>query len=184
MKIQDIKLANYNKLQNTYVYDIWIDYIQPRPYLQGIKSKDKQDLTFDEVSFLKKYLQKFDFQNFEMFIKIFFHNFEQIKITDLYFFDFVAWYKFVINEIESIIEIENTINYDADPIMKVAGIDKLERFGELNTKIQLGEQFGKLPNEIGQMLWADVVTILMYNAEKSAIEKTYYEIKSKQNADK
>jgi len=176
MKVKDIKLSKYSTLSEVEqkVYELWFDYIQPLSELQGQTSKGHNDWTFDEVAFIKQYIN--DFNHVE---KIFDICFKNLKINDLYLFEVLAWRKWVINEVDTILDLESRISNAIEPELELAGIDELNKFKEWNTKIDLGSQFGVKPQDIGDWKWQDVFVIMWRNSTVTRVQKRYQELKSK-----
>jgi len=186
MKVKDIRLKDYLKLKNTTQYDIWVEHIQPSPYLNGRKSKGMYEWTFDEVSFLRKEIQKFDLQSIKNVYSICFSNkkilkFVEIKpnILKMWTFEMLSWWKWVAEQLKTINDYESSLASDPDPIAMQAGIDRMKRFEYLNTKIPLAQAFSTNPKEVGKWLWLDVFIYSDYFKTKGEVDKRYAEIISK-----
>lgn len=164
MKIKDIKLTKYNDLSNRKSYDYFIDKVEPRPELNGQQASFK-DVTLDEMEVLKKVIGKDE--HIQLILDIFFVD---VKLNDLYLYDFLSFYKWLVDALQKFHEKEVSFVGDADSKLLSAGIERLNQFGVWNTKIALAEQFGKFPSEIGKMRYLEVLQIVGYNSIRTDIQ--------------
>ena len=183
MKVKDIKLKKCFKLSNTTAYDIWFDLVDANAMLNGQKSKGRMDWTFDEVTYIRKYINDFTLDNLQQIYDICFLPKKLLKfvptktkLQNLYLFEMIAWYKYISNEIKEINEYESSISNEPSIELIQAGIDRMKRFEYLNTKIPLAEKFGKSPQEIGQWKWIDVFLYSSYTATFTDIQNKHSKI--------
>ena len=169
MKLKNIKIKDFVKLQYTFLYDQAFEFVEPVNSFSGAEC-NFDALTFDEVTLVKNIMQDPSIENMPMLYEILYKkDFMEGRIMD--FFQSKKW---IDNKILEIIDIEEKLLFDMpDPKMIAAGAANLERFGVLNTKIDLGVQFGKAPAEIGGWTYQDVLLIKARNIEMNRIQKNY-----------
>lgn len=165
MKLKDIKIKDLSKLHTQKAYEIFAKIIPAKNVLNG-QDFNFENLTFDEVSVIKRLLNKKDNESILNLI----HIFVDVELNDLYYFEFVAFLKWLNNELTKYQTKESELSV-LDAKLIGAGIERLNKYGELNTKIQLGEQFGKLPSEIGKMKYLQVLQIMGFNSEREIIRQ-------------
>ena len=91
-----------------------------------------------------------------------------MKLEDCRIIDFYQWQKYVVEELNVRTKREAQLEI-TDPRLKQAGAERLNIFGELNTKIALAEQFGTTPQEVGGWNYDFVVNILLFNKVRAEI---------------
>jgi hypothetical protein len=161
MKLKDILIKDYLQLKDKSAYDLPAKHIPAKPEINGI-NVNFHNVTFDEMTVLKK-----NIQDYNVVLKIF-TNFE---LENIYFFDFVQFYKWVIESVTKYSETEQSMSDGYDTKLINAGIENLNKYAELNSKIALAEQFGKLPADIGKMRYLEVLQIMGFNSERFKIQQ-------------
>jgi hypothetical protein len=164
VKIKDIKIKHLSK-NNTKAFEIYANIIPANNIICG-KEVNFMELTFDEVSVIKRLLTRNTDESLKMIIKIFTDE----KIENVFYYELISFIKWLTKTIIEFQTKENELSV-TDSKMLSAGIERLNMFGELNTKIQLAEQFGKLPSDIGKMTYVQVLQIMSYNSVKHQIQK-------------
>ncbi len=168
-KIKNIKVSSYLKLDYTFKYDMLFDLIPEKNEFNGSVC-DFDSLTFDEVSLIKRILQEPDMDGIKMLYDICYNQ----DYTKGLIIDFFQSRKWIDKKIIEIIETESKLLFvSPDPKLIAAGVEDLSRYGVMNTKIDLGMQFGKSPKEIGEWKYNDVLVIQARNNMMRQIEKKY-----------
>jgi len=183
MKLKNIKLKTFLALQNTTPYDIWFDKLPAKNELNGKKGNGMFEWTFAEVAYLRKLINDFNIENLKKIYNVCFPsrkilNFELPKrsILEMSIFEVVQWQKFVIEQLEQIGEREQLLGSD-DPIASMAGIERMSKFGYLNTTVPIAERYGFDPDEVANWKWIKVFNLAYYNKEKNEVDKKYAELK-------
>ena len=167
MKIKNIKIKDYLKLQYRFKYDIVEKYVKPKNLFNGKECKFN-DLTFDEVTLIKKIVSKPTYEKIPILFEICYNenNFVNCKIID--YFQARKW---IDKKVIELIELQNKMIVSIpDPKLIAAGVNNLERFAEENTKIDLGEQFSVPPFEIGT--WKHTL-VLLYQSRNSILNQVH-----------
>lgn len=151
--------------------------MKPKPEFGKHKAKELTDLAFDDVSKIKRVMLKptYDglFQVFQLVFGVRKLQYEMASVVD-YFYAL----NHLKSEIKKIVEREKKmLTSDPDPMMSMAGSDRLNMFGELNTLKKLGMDFGKSPEEIGQWSYSLVFALTLHDKIHGEVEKRYYELK-------
>lgn len=187
MEIIDIKLKYYLRKKNTRQFDIWFELVEASEFLKLRKSKGLNDWTFDEVVYLRQIMSEFNIEAIQKVYDICFEEkkilklFKQkVNVLNLWTFELIAWWKWVIEELEKVNGYERNLESDTDVIAIQAGIDAMGKFGFLNTKIPLAERLGVLPDDVGRWKWTQVYLYSFYYKTKNDIDIKYAELKAKQ----
>lgn len=147
------------------------------------KAKELGYLTFGDVSQLKMDMAAPTFENLADSFKVVFG----VKKNDYLKSDVVSFF-YALNHIkESVKELikkEKALESEPDPELELAGVNKLNIFGEMATLINLGEKFSKAPTEIETWKYNLVFAILLYDKKKGEVKNKYDELKSEANGSK
>lgn len=142
-------------------HEIYLEFIEPKNEINDMQGKAFETLTFNEVSVLKRVIVK----DLQTALDIFFDG---LKLEDCRIIDFYQWQKYVVEELNVRTKREAQLEI-TDPRLKQAGAERLNIFGELNTKIALAEQFGTTPQKVGGWNYDFVVNILLFNKVRAEI---------------
>jgi hypothetical protein len=181
--INNITVKEYFELKDSSEYDIFIDTINAKNEFSN-KHCNVSKLTFDEVEVVKQIFQNPTIENIkELFIELFKLGSIEISAEKEFYnasiFDLFRAKRYLQDWIVDVIEKEN-IQLAGVPDEKLQMInagERLKAVSHLLTKMRLGEQFGKSPNEIGQWKYNTVFTILVANKRSNDIQREYSEIK-------
>jgi hypothetical protein len=167
MDIKNITIKEYFTLSNTLVYDSVFEFLKPTNEFRGKRCNFKS-LSFDEVSVLKKIIGNPTIDNLRLIYKILYKEwFDGGNVIE-----FMQSYKWILDKIKEVGERENKLlKSDTDYKLVQAGINNLNKFGILNTKINLAERFGVTPKEIGQWKYIDVLHIQSHGITTQQIQK-------------
>lgn len=150
-----------------------------KPFFCKREPKKITSLKFGEVSKIKRVIQKPTLEGLQEVFSIVFGvkkmQYQNAKVTD---------YFYGLNHItKSILEIvkreQKALKAKEDADLDAAGVDKLSRFGELSTLIEVGKKFGKSPEEIEQWKYSLVFSIIFYGKVENEIKDNYSQIKMK-----
>lgn len=177
-KIQNIQLKRLNTLE-TSQYDDYrkvLQYLKPKPVIKGRKAKDIMQLTFNEVELIKTALKDPQVNNLiDIFYIIFGIN--RKKLLNCKLVEFFHAYNYVIREINSIVEKEMiALKFEVDPLMNQAGLERLNRFGVLNTLDSLAMRYGTHPDKVKEWQYGYCFSLLYKMNIEKRIENDYREI--------
>jgi hypothetical protein len=157
-------------------YHSILKHLDPLPYNNNVWSVT--DLSFGQVATLKLLLKEPSYMNVVEIMNIVFgiSSNELTKMSTIKFYHAINWIK---NEIEQVYEREvENLTSDIDPLMKEAGVDRLNVFGDMNSLIMLGEKFSKSPDEIEHWNYNLVFSLLLHQKISSEVNKRYVELKT------
>ncbi len=142
----------------------------------GKVAKDIYQLSFASVSYLKEFMQSPSLPGFISVFKLVFDvdekEFLKMKTTEFYYS-----FNWLQNQIIELVENErNQLESKPDENWVAAGIEKLNKYGDVNVVLDLSEQFGWTTEYVEQKSYEEVIVILMRNGDKSTINKNYSEI--------
>ena len=172
MKTKNITVKKYLSLDNTSSIDLYYNLIKPKNVIKGHEATFN-GLTFNEVSVIKRYANKTNIESLQIIIDIF-YNFDdnsKINLLECSIYELFQFRKWLSNELLKIYTNEKKLESTPNVKLIAANVDRLNQFGELNTKIDLGEQFGFRPKDIGQWLYVEVFQIMHRNKVKGDIQK-------------
>ena len=146
-----------------------------KPFLK-YKAKKLGSLSFGNVAQLKRYIANPTYESLlEAFKMVYGVRQNQYLNAD------VVSFFYALNHIrESVIAInkkEKQLHSEPDADLQNAGVERLNRFGEMGTLINLGKQYAKSPAEIEEWKYNLVYAILLYDKVHGEIKKKYDEIK-------
>lgn len=155
-----------------------------KPFFCKKEARKITSLTFGEVSKIKRVLQKPSFEGLQDVFKMVFGT-KQIQ----YYNADVVDYFYALNHItESILEIvkreQKALKGKSDSDLDAAGVDRLSKFGELSTLIEVGKKFGKSPEEIEKWKYSLVFSIIFYGKVEGEVKENYSKIKMKNGSEK
>lgn len=94
--------------------------------------------------------------------------------------DYFYAFNWIEKELRVIVENEaRVLSREEDPILKLAGSDRLKIFGELPTLVDLGERFSIPIQEVQKWKYKLVFSIQAYDTVRSQVYKKYNELKPK-----
>src|SRR5690625_997303 len=151
------------------------EILNPKSSFIGREGTPIASLTYDEVGQLKHHLAsptpEAMAEAFGIVFRCKSNEFYSQRVSD--FLPALNWLK---DSIENLMENEKALSGDVDPLLEMAGVEKLARFGELNVLVSLGQRFGKSPYEVGQWKYSLVFALMMHDKVHGDIEKTYNEL--------
>ncbi len=150
-----------------------------KPFFCKHKAKKLTTLTFGEVSKIKRVLIKPTLDGLqEVFTAVF--GIKKIQYYNADVVDYFYGLNHIIKSIEEIVKREQkALKGKEDADLDAAGVDKLSRFGELSTLIEVGKKFGKSPEEIEQWKYSLVFSIIFYGKIENEVKDNYSQIKMK-----
>lgn len=181
IRVQDLYMLDEAKF-NEYI-DLQ-SVMNGKPVFSNKKATPLENLEFGQVSKLKRITAKPSFEGLMESFRIVFNtnSFQYRKARVVEYFYALNWIK---NSVTKIIKRENkALTSEPDPELKMAGVEKLHKFGEFSTLIDLGKKYGKSPSEIERWKYSLVFSIVFYDKVSNEVEKNYHEIKNRKNANK
>lgn len=167
MQIKNITVQQYLSLNDSTLYDSIIPFIKEKNLFKGSKF-NVSSLTYDDVAILRKLLSNI---NSDSLGKVYSICYKEYVFSGL-FNEYVESFKYITQQIKQLNEREEKLLKGTTDVKLIsAGIDKLKKFGTLNTKIDLAQQFCKSPNEIGKWKYHDVLVLQVYNQTVKSIQK-------------
>jgi len=157
-------------------YHSVLKWLKPVNEIKGNQAKELGELTFGQVCYMRKGIGKP-----EMISKIFnmvFGMTEQ-ETDSMKVVDFYGGFNHIIAELKKLSEAEKQLTSKPDPDWKLAGAERLNRFGELNTLIALGERFGVEPRVIEGWPYGYVFALSLQQSIGAEVQKEYAMIKSR-----
>lgn len=143
------------------------------------EGKPLGQLQFGQVAMLKDMMKDADYEGLkEAYQNIFGineHQFQSSPVTD--FLSTIGWIR---KSLIELIEKENkALQSDPDPDLQLAGVARLNPFGEMNTLIAIAQQFSTTPHVVETWTYNTVFTIMLHNKTMGEVQKEYIEIKRK-----
>lgn len=167
VKLKNITVREYLSLDYTFNYDTAFELIEPKNWFKGRFCRWEK-LTFDQMTLVKRIMINPAIEDFGLLYRITYKtDFLQGSIIE--FFQSKKWLDKKV--IETLKMEEKLLSSVPDPKLIAAGIERLKKFGELNTKIDLAAQFGKTPTEIGEWKYTDVLLVKARNITMGEIQK-------------
>jgi hypothetical protein len=139
------------------------------------RSKPLIELTFNEVSLLKKKLA--DGQLPSIFQGTF--GITPDQIMDIYVVEFFKGFNFIRDEMAGIAKMEEKLSGRPDPVLDEAGIEKMKIFKELNVLIPLARKYGIMTEDVAEWSYGKVFQELLYDKYSSEIEQEASKIRRK-----
>lgn len=137
------------------------------------KARSLGSLSYGDVASIKLYLQDPTFDNVLEIFKLVY----KIKKQDYLKADVISYFyalKYIKKAIIDLLDKEKkALKSDPDPLLEMAGAERLGIFREMGTLINLGKSFKKNPEEIENWRYDLVFTILVYEKISGEIQKEY-----------
>lgn len=182
MTIEDITISDYFTLKDSSGYDIFIDCLRPSDTFCGKKCR-LDLLTFDEVNYLKSVFKNINIELLqEVFVELFNLGTYEKSGVEVFMgasvFDLFRCKSYIEEYLLEIIQRENNLysGFTDENLSKVNASERLKGLDHILTKINLAEQFGCMPDDIGNMRYSKVFNIIIankrYNDVKSDYEKS------------
>lgn len=168
MKVRDITVRQYLELDYTFNYDTAFELIEPKNWFKGRFCRWEK-LTFDQMTVVKSIMIKPRIEDFPLLYRVCYHDGDFLSGSVIEFFQSKKWLD---NKVIEALSLEQKLLDSApDPKLIAAGVDRLKKYGELNTKIDLAAQFGTTPEEVGRWKYTDVLLVKARNKDMSEIQK-------------
>ena len=141
----------------------------------NFKAKPLGELTFGQVSQIKRVFMKPTYENLlECFKTVFKVREDKYLNSDItHYFYALNWIK---EQVMVLVEKEKMLIPDPDPDLEMAGVKKLNVFGEMATLINLAQKFSTTPMEIEKWNYNVVFTILLYQKLEGEVRRDYMNI--------
>ena len=169
MELKNITIGKYLSLpeQLKFRYDLVYDYIKPLNSFNG-KECNLLNLTFDEVSVVKKILANPKQETIKKLFEICYSEESLLKCS---IFDYFQAKKYIDEEVIRMVEREKKLlKRLPNKKGKKVNTEDLNKFGSLNTKIEIGQMFGVNPYDVGNWKYNDVLHIQAYNTTVNNIQ--------------
>lgn len=137
-----------------------------------------ESMTYGQVSLLKRYVSS---GRDDLAVSMVFEMSEKkLSKTGVFnFFNAVFWVR---NRLSDLLEKESKLlGSEPDQDLVLAGIEDLNRFGDQNIMIDLAERFNCMPEDIAQLKYSQVFTILWRDNILRKVNKTLSHIKKSKN---
>lgn len=160
-------------------YHSILKHLKPKPTLNGKQAEALESLSFGEVVEIRHSLSKPNTDSISRIFNLVFGT----KGTELYkskilsFYPALNWIKKQMIAISKRESLKLTSTPDAK--LKEAGIDNLNKFGELNTLTMLGEKYGTTPQEVEKWKYSLVFALVYQEKVTNDINKNYARIISR-----
>jgi len=178
--MQNISLREYFSLNDTFDYDHYMPIIKPENKLCG-KVFNHNKLTFNEFHTI---ISIFNDANPSELLDLFIHlyrikgSFEisaKDELLNESVFQFFKALRHLKLFMDSKMKLEEKLLYSEPDtrMLEINAYKRMQPFSTMLTKIKLAEQFGKTPEEIGNLKYTQVINILASNNIVSQINKEY-----------
>ena len=162
-KLSKTKLKDLGKidLEKLAVHFTMVQSVKSTPYINRYKAKDLYELEYGEVVLIKQYLTSPDTKSIEEVFKIVFECPSKLLYdhTLNQYFGAMNW---VVAEIEQIQKQEvKQLSREPSDKMKIAGIHRLNIFGELNVLVSLAKEFNTTPQEVEKWTYSTVFALIL-----------------------
>ena len=185
--LDDIRLIQLLQLENPYRYANLFTHVRGKTEIKilcwKIKARDVNDMTFDEVSVIRKKLSKqliTPDDILHVFRKFFPSRLPKRAYLMLRVSKFYPCYNHILNTIRKIAEAENVHwqpnNVDLD--WKKAGSENLSKFAEYSIAAEIGEKYSIKPTDILEWKYGEVFIEVARNVAQSDVQRSYQEIKA------
>lgn len=180
MQINNITIREYISLPEGNEYDVYMDILKPVNFFCGRKCVVNK-LSFDEVNTMGSILDNPNLQDVkDLFVSFFRVKGDIYESEDNVFFNesvftFFKARLFLYDLLKGIRKKEkNMLGGDEDyKMIAIRAGERLAPYSSLLTKIQLGEQFGFRPKEIGGWRYTEVLHMLSANKEYQLVQRDY-----------
>lgn len=179
-KIENISVLQYFQLEDTSEYDFYIDYVKPSSNFGRYKSRFKE-LTFDEMGYIKRAIQKPTVESIKNVFVMVFHirdTYEQTS-QDYFFnqsiFDLFRCQRQIDVEMAQISKREaNAYQQRVDPkLIAIDAAKKLQPYQHQLSRMKVAEKYGKSPDEVGGWKYSLVFSILATLSQLDRINSDY-----------
>lgn len=174
LRLDEESVNNYGNLQRV---------LLPQDNFLGVTANALGSLTFSQVKDIQSRFANPSFDDVLWAFDIFFgsskHQVLRSSIID--FFYAVNW---MVSEVVKSINNENKAlapSEGVDPDLELAGADRLNIFGDLNTLCELGERYSKEPSEIGEWKYNTVFAIMVKDKVEREVKAEYQRIKTERS---
>lgn len=175
MYLENIKVDEFFKTENADRFKIFFNTLKPKNSFRGV-AMDESELTYSNVLFLKDALANPTIENYFKIYEICFNQTPEsfLKGTIL---DFIQSNRYIINFMKQLVHREGQLlEGESDAKWIAAGGEQMSVFGGKAVLIQIAEQFGKSPREIGEWKYNEVLLVQYYNHKLNEIMKLYNKV--------
>lgn len=172
-KIKNITIDEFFKDGATEEHQLLFEWLNPKNEFRGV-SADLESLTFSEVSTIKQILNDPTIEGYiEMYGICYKQKPEEFLQGSI--IEFAQTNRHILSYFKTITDTEaRLLIYEPDQKWNDAGGAKMNIFGDFSPMVQIGEQFGVSPREVGNWKYSDVFALLYYNFVLAGINKLYY----------
>ena len=185
--LDDIRLKQLLQLENPYKYANLFTHVREKKeikiFQKSIKAKDINDMTFDDVTVIRKKLSKQLITPDDItyvFQKFYPSRLPKRVYLGLRVSKFYPCYNYILNAIRKITEAEKThwTPHYVDADYKKAGSDNLSKFAEYSIAAEIAEKYGIKPMEVFNWKYSEVFIEISRNVAQSDVMRSYHEIKA------
>jgi len=157
-------------------YHNQLRYLLPKDSINKIQGKQLTSLTFGDVITIRKGINSPDIDKLTNMFRLVF-GMKPRKVMSLKTVQFYQAFNWIKEQIELITKRENKkLSSEPEPKLKMAGIDELNRFGELNTLKALAVLFSTKPQEIAKWNYSFVFSLVWQEKISNDINKKYMKL--------
>ena len=172
MVLENIKVDEFFKLENADKFSIYFNTLKAKNLFRNAVM-NPNELSYSDILVLRESLAEPTIQSYFTIYKICYNQNpeEFLKGTIL---EFIQSNRYIINHLKQLAQRElQMLENDVDPKWEAAGGERMNIFGGKSVMIQLAEQFGKSPREVGDWKYNEVFMIQLYNSRLQQILKLY-----------
>jgi hypothetical protein len=170
ISIKKLFRLSLNEFEN---YHNQLRYLMPKDSINKIQGKELTSLTFGDVITIRKSISNPDIENLTNIFQLVF-GMKPRKVMSLKTVQFYQSFNWIKEQIELLTKRENKeLSSTPEPKLKMAGIDELNKFGELNTLIALSEKFSTNPLEVVKWNYGYVFSLVWQSKISNDINKRY-----------
>lgn len=161
-------------------YQELLKVLQPEPSFLNMPAQEIGSLEYGQAGLVKRAILNPEYKSLVKAFELVFQvpEFLQLKAQITDYFAALRW---ITKEVEKIIEREaKYLSGRPDPLLKMAGVEQLSKFGELPALKMLGTQYGKAPQEIATWKYNYVFSLLYMDVVEDEIRERYNELKNSQ----
>lgn len=180
LELRDITIGEYLQIKNPAEYELISDVIKPQNKLCG-NTWDTNKMTYNEFHTIISILKNPNLHDVkELFVYL--YNIRGnicVSPDEMFYkesiFQFFRAKKFLEEFISSKLEYENKVLYSEPDgrLIEIGAYDMMKPYSLIMTKVDLGEQFGVEPEEVGNWKYSRVLNILIVNNLRRTIQKQY-----------
>ncbi|HSW67676.1 MAG TPA: hypothetical protein VLH16_03765 [Bacteroidales bacterium] len=172
-KVDNITVDEFFKAGASEGHQLLFEWLNGKNEFNGA-SADLEALTFAEVSTIKQILNDPTIEGYISLYEICYKQtpeaFLQGKIIE-----FAQSNRYILDYVKNLTDTEaRLLVCEPDPKWEQAGGGQMNMFGDLTAMIQIGEQFGLPPREVGNWKYSDVFAVMYFNLILSGVQKKYY----------